>query len=531
MSGSNLESKAQGRPSPLAVQNLAWLRRHRRGVLGLILPTIAATFALDLLVPGYAIAGLYLIPLLLVAFAFPGRLTIAVVCVLCLGLTIFVMVLQGRTDGQNILLVALGVLGGLGLVALGFLYDRLETLYQSERAATARAESLNAVNGLIHSTLDFDEIMRRAVEEGVRALAVDAGTIEMREGSRWVVRYQHGFSLDDVGLRLSESEAPNAARAAERAETFTVADMSTADDTDVGLLRSASLRSVVASPLLARGAVTGCLLFYGGTPRVFDDSETDFARKLAAAVSLALENARLYEAQRRIATTLQENFIHPLPEVAGLELGIVSQTATEPELIGGDFSEVFERTDGRVCVLIGDVAGKGVRAAGLTETVRSMVRAFATIDPSPAYILAQTNELLLRYEPDEPHVTAFLTVLDPQSGNLTYASAGHPAALHISPYSCRPLGVSFGPPLHSFPCQYHEEHLRLSLDDYLLLYTDGVTEARRGEEQFGEKRLLDLACGLRGRSAQEVAEDVRAAALEFAGSLRDDLHVVCLRLA
>jgi serine phosphatase RsbU (regulator of sigma subunit) len=64
-----------------------------------------------------------------------------------------------------------------------------------------------------------------------------------------------------------------------------------------------------------------------------------------------------------------------------------------------------------------------------------------------------------------------------------------------------------------------------------LLYTDGVTEARRGRECFGEKRLVDLVCRLRRRSAQEVAEAVRAAALEFAGSLRDDLHVVCLRLA
>ena len=236
-------------------------------------------------------------------------------------------------------------------------------------------------------------------------------------------------------------------------------------------------------------------------------------------------------AGRGIAATLQENFIHPLPEVAGLELGIVSQAAYEPELIGGDFSEVFELPDGRIVVLIGDVAGKGIKAAGLTETVRSTVRTLAAIDPSPSFVLAKANELLLRYDPDEPHVTAFFAVLDPQSGHLTYASAGHPTPLHLSPFSCRPLGVSFGPPLHSVPCQYQEEHLRLSRDDYLLLYTDGVTEARRDEEQFGEMRLTEVVSHLRGRSAQEVAEGVRAAALEFAGSLRDDLQVVCLRLA
>ncbi len=245
----------------------------------------------------------------------------------------------------------------------------------------------------------------------------------------------------------------------------------------------------------------------------------------------AVTTATLLAEQRRIATTLQESFKHPLPDVAGIELGVVSQTAYEPELIGGDFSEVFELPDGRIVVLIGDVAGKGIKAAGLTETVRSMVRAFSAIDPSPAFVLAKTNEVLLRYDPEEPHVTAFLAVLDPQSGHLSYASAGHPAPLHLSPFSCRPLGVGFGSPLHSFPGPYQEEHLRLSLDDYLLLYTDGVTEARRGEEEFGEERLIEVARRLRGASAQEVAEGVRAAALEFAGSLRDDLQVVCLRLA
>ena len=393
------------------------------------------------------------------------------------------------------------------------------------------AEALNAINRRLHSTLDADVITQRALEEGVRALAVDAGGIELRKEDMWIVAYQHGFSKEEIGMRLSELEAPNATRAAQRREPFAIADMASAPSLEVGFAHAHGLRSVLAVPLLAREAVVGCLLFYGKNARVFGDSEIDFGRKLGATVSLALENARLYAAQQRIATTLQENFIHPPPEVAGLEFGIVSQTAYEPELIGGDFSEVFEVAGGRIAVLIGDVAGKGVKAAGLTETVRSMVRAFAAIEPSPAFILARTNEVLLRYDSAEPHVTAFLVVLDPQTGHALYASAGHPAPVHMSPSFCRPLEVAFGPPLLSFPSKYQEEHSRLSLEDYLLLYTDGVTEARRGAEWFGEERLVDLAYRLSGRSAQEVAEGVRAAALEFAGSLKDDLHVVCLRLA
>ena len=90
--------------------------------------------------------------------------------------------------------------------------------------------------------------------------------------------------------------------------------------------------------------------------------------------------------------------------------------------------------------------------------------------------------------------------------------------------------MAYGPPLGSFEGPYESAHATLARDDCLVLYTDGVTEARRGSELFGEERLLDVVAGLRGRSAQEVAEGVRDAALAFAGRLRDDLQVVVLRL-
>ena len=95
----------------------------------------------------------------------------------------------------------------------------------------------------------------------------------------------------------------------------------------------------------------------------------------------------------------------------------------------------------------------------------------------------------------------------------------------------RLLDVVYGPPLGSFERPYADGHTMLTLEDYLMLYTDGVTEANRASELFGDERLLAAVSGLRGRSAQEFAEGVRDAALAFAGQLRDDLQVVVLRLA
>ena len=250
-----------------------------------------------------------------------------------------------------------------------------------------------------------------------------------------------------------------------------------------------------------------------------------------AAESAALENARLFEEQQRIATVLQMNLIHPMPAVEGLDLGVVSHSANKPELVGGDLSDVFVVDESHVMVLIADVAGKGIHAAGLTETVRSTVRALAAIEPAPSFVLGKTNELLLRFEPDEPHVTAFLAAIDPRTGHVGYASAGHPAPVHLGAASSHALNVRFGPPLGSFVRPYASGHVMLTVDDYLVFYTDGVTEARHDGELLGEQRLTEIVSGLRGRSAQKVAEGVRAAALEFAGRLQDDLEVVVLRLA
>jgi hypothetical protein len=249
-----------------------------------------------------------------------------------------------------------------------------------------------------------------------------------------------------------------------------------------------------------------------------------------ASEQAARESAQRFEEQRRIAVALQENFLSPLPQVEGLDLGLVMQPAFAPEQVGGDFSDVFLIDDSLVAVLIGDVAGKGIRAAGLTERVRSAVRAFSTVDSSPAFILRKTNQLLLRRETEGEFVTAFLLVLDRETGRATYASAGHPPPVVVNACACRLLDVSFGIPLGAFNEDYLDAHQTFASDDCLVFYTDGVTEARLAGELFGEARLIEAVARLRERGAQELAEGLRDEAATFAGRLGDDLEVLALRL-
>lgn len=237
----------------------------------------------------------------------------------------------------------------------------------------------------------------------------------------------------------------------------------------------------------------------------------------------------LYESQRDIALTLQRSFRHTVPELPYLEVGLVEAPAAAPDLVGGDLWDLIRLDDGRVLALMGDVSGKGIPAAGRTWTVRSAVNALATVAPEPGFILDKTNTLLLRAEAEEwSFVTALVAVVD-AAGAVATASAGHPAPIQLTHTDSRLLEPAYGPPLGAIPASYRTSRHACADDDYLVLYTDGVTEARRDGELFGEQRLLETLRGLYGQPAQAVAEGVRMSAEAFAGRLHDDLSVLVLR--
>ena len=112
--------------------------------------------------------------------------------------------------------------------------------------------------------------------------------------------------------------------------------------------RRFGVRSVLCLPLIVRDEVLGVVFFnQHARRRELPPAIVAFAARLAVAISTALDNAQLYDEQQRIATTLQENFLHPLPQVPGLKFAVRSLPANQAELVGGDFSDVFVVEDGR----------------------------------------------------------------------------------------------------------------------------------------------------------------------------------------
>jgi serine phosphatase RsbU (regulator of sigma subunit) len=245
---------------------------------------------------------------------------------------------------------------------------------------------------------------------------------------------------------------------------------------------------------------------------------------------LAEENERLYRQQLNIAENLQMALLNIPSEIGRVTLGHLYRSATEAARVGGDFYDAFPVKGGHIAVLIGDVSGHGIQAARTATLVKDVVHAFAHQSLRAHEVLRRTNALLV--EKDLPgFVTLFLGILDGESGVFRYCSAGHPEALlrRVSG-EIQVLGAGSSP-LGVYPdAGWKSSHVELEAGDLLLLYTDGVLEARRDGEFFGDKRLHKIVKQKRLK-VERLPQKVLDSVLAFSGgTLTDDIAVLALSL-
>ena len=276
----------------------------------------------------------------------------------------------------------------------------------------------------------------------------------------------------------------------------------------------------------------------GVRPAVFDGRGPQEVEELAAAVRSmsgkldeemrALEEAR--DKHKEVAEKLQRALQVPLSAFPDLEVASAYHSASEVAELGGDFYDVFRTADGRVCLLIGDVSGRGLDAAAQAVLTRASLRALIYGTDSPAEALSRANRFLLDTG-TRGFVTAYLGVLDPVSGLLVYSSAGHPPPVWVAAGRSALLGAG-GKVLGVFDgAAFHDTSLQLAPGDLLLLYTDGLTEAKRDGELFGEERLVAKVGALDSASAAAATRAVYDEVVEYSGGvLLDDLAVLAVRL-
>jgi serine phosphatase RsbU (regulator of sigma subunit) len=206
-----------------------------------------------------------------------------------------------------------------------------------------------------------------------------------------------------------------------------------------------------------------------------------------------------------------------------MEYGYLYRSATEIAKVGGDFFDIFELEHNKVGIMIGDVSGKGLRAATITSLVKNTIRAYAYEEESPAAILARTNNAVKKSTPPSYFVTLFFGIFDLKTGGIVYCSAGHPPALLKKRDGVELLSKN-SPILGAFlDMKYLEGISTVGPGDVLVLYTDGITEARHGREFFGEDRLVAFLNNLKKISVKDTVQAIYDEVIRFTGGeLFDD---------
>ncbi|HEX2088255.1 MAG TPA: SpoIIE family protein phosphatase [Solirubrobacteraceae bacterium] len=239
------------------------------------------------------------------------------------------------------------------------------------------------------------------------------------------------------------------------------------------------------------------------------------------------------EQRTRLLETLQQTLLPPhLPSVPRLELGAAYRAGSEGVQVGGDFFDVFELEAGRWALVLGDVSGKGVEAAVQTASLRHATRAAGVRHRAPRDVVSALNDAMLRDTERGAFCTAIYATLDLEGDHVRVclASAGHPLPLLVGDGEVRPVGRP-GTLLGAFPATAaHQDEVALLPGQLLVLYTDGVTEARTPAGLFGFDRLAAVLSDRRGTGAPEIAARIERAVIEATeGQVTDDLAVLAVR--
>ena len=315
-----------------------------------------------------------------------------------------------------------------------------------------------------------------------------------------------------------------------------------ANDMAVGLARSMrrtpmskllSGTSMLLLPLIARETTLGffvCIRTVGF--RRFDPYDTEIGMEFATRAAIFIDNARRYSRERATALTLQRSLLPTgLSAPSSVEVRHRYLPGSKMIEVGGDWYESIALPGGRVALVVGDVAGHGVRAAVTMGRLRTAIRTLARLELPPAETLQQLDELMHELGVREPHfATCVYAVFDAVSGTCEVASAGHLPPLLVGPDSSREfLDVAPAPPLGIGSGPIQTKTFKIKDGSLLVLYTDGLVETRGADIDDGLARLREtFGPGAAERPLEELCKATLAGV--YTDDQRDDIAVLLARL-
>ncbi len=301
------------------------------------------------------------------------------------------------------------------------------------------------------------------------------------------------------------------------------------------------VRSMIAVPLQTNDRVIG--LIYLDSPhliREFTREDLNLLTVMANVAAIRIEHARLSEveeAERMMAKDMEQAALiqkgllpSDPPAIKGLD---IAGKTTACRTVGGDYFDFIEFPDGRVAMLVGDVAGKGMPASLLMSSLQARVQVLFEDGDDLARKIGRLNKSICANCPDNRFITFFMTVVNPETGELVYTNAGHNPPLLVRKGGGVETLAGGGVILGILPMAvYKEAGAKMESGDVLVLFSDGVTEAANSSgEDFGEVRLGEVVAANRDRPASEIVEAIEAAVVAFTqgAPAADDITVVVAR--
>jgi PAS domain-containing protein len=429
--------------------------------------------------------------------------------------------------------------------------ERAELL-ASNRAARDEADNarerlafLMRAGALVAATRDRDELLGQIVKLVVPTLA-DCSVVFLPTPDGRLLASALGHADPARAVQLAELRAHPIAPAgpllSQRAYASGTTQLSR-DATDempvwalaepdaMGIVKLMRPHSAISTPLLAGQGPLGVIALYRGAGRPpFTGTDVSMVEELGRRLAVGLANTDTFAREHAIAETLQRSLLpDALPQIPGLDLAVRYLPATEGASVGGDWYDAFPLADGRVGLVIGDVAGHNIASASTMGQVRSLLRAYAIDDPEPGRALQRTNAAVAQLLPDAL-ATVVYAVLDPATGDLAYANAGHPPPIitTVGPpeYLDDAAGIMLGA---CTTAVFTTGHRRLRPGGRLLCYTDGLIEDRRRDIGEGLTALAETLRRSRPGSAEQTCAIVQAA---LVGTARqDDICLLTARLS
>jgi serine phosphatase RsbU (regulator of sigma subunit) len=463
-------------------------------------------------------------------------------------LVVFPRVERVVTENESALLAALA--GQLAVaVQNAQLHERAKRLgeereraLEAERAASKRVRALYEISRSFAQSLSLDATLDAVASTVTEVLDVDIALIRMPDERRELLvpcaLHVTEPRLEEAVRPLLFRPQPFGARPIQRLFRLRESFPLTADGLREMGAPAANLIPFIecgwtgaSVPIATTAEVVAALTIVSVRPGAPITTETiDQATAIAGQAALAIDNARLYQQQKRFADTMQHSLLpRSLPELPGFDIGAAYESSARVE-VGGDVYDFMKLADGRLAVALGDVTGHGIEAAADMAMAKFVFRSLAREHPEPGEFLRYANDVVVGEIAAGKFITMVYLVID-ASGDVVAAGGGHPPPRLIGADGTVTGLEAGGLALGIEPGQrYTEVGAWLERGDAVVLYTDGVLEARRERELYGFERLDSVLAERRDLSAQELATAVLEDCRAFAqGELDDDCALVVLK--